>query len=108
MTAEGTVVSIRSIVTRPEESARLGDLVGDLMIFERARESGGLQNAMILRSLTRADTFLIHATWDDRASYDRWIENPTQAELAAKLLAVLREPLSGDVLRIVEGTERRW
>lgn len=87
------VVSVLQLTAREGAADELVRRFAELEIFERARESGGLIGARLLRRHGGSD-FAVIADWESRADYQAWLDNPARAETGAQL-----EPLlAGDVV----------
>jgi heme-degrading monooxygenase HmoA len=93
--AHVTVVSVLRVPVRAGDEARLAEAYARHEIFARARESGGFRSGRLLRPVAPGDPFLVVADWDDGAAYQRWLDNPVRAELAAHLEPLLVGPLEG-------------
>ena len=96
-----SVVSVLRVPVRAGDEARLAEAYARHEIFERARESGGFRSGRLLRPVAAGDPFLVVAEWDDAAAYQRWLDNPVRAEIAAHLEPLLVGPLAGGVYQEV-------
>jgi heme-degrading monooxygenase HmoA len=93
--AHVSVVSVLRVPVTAEGRDRLAGAYRTLGVFERARQSGGFQAGRLLRPLADGEPFLVVAEWDDAAAYERWLDNPARAELAAELEPLLSGALEG-------------
>ena len=92
-----SVVSVLRLPVRDGAATRLAEAYTTLEIFARARESGGLRGARLLRPLSPGEPFLVVADWDDAAAYQRWLDDPVRAELGLQLEPLIDGPLEGRV-----------
>jgi heme-degrading monooxygenase HmoA len=89
-----TVVSVLRLPVREDAGEKFASSFAELEIFEHSRESGGFLRGRLLRPLAGHGPFLVVAEWEDTEAYQRWLDNPLRAALAARL-----EPLlAGDVV----------
>jgi heme-degrading monooxygenase HmoA len=90
-----TVVSVLRVPVATDAGDRLAEAYRTLRVFDRARTSGGFRTGRLLRPLVADEPFLVVAEWEDARSYERWLENPVRAQLAAELEPLLAGPLAG-------------
>lgn len=89
-----TVVSVLRLPVREDAGEELASSFAELEIFERSREGGGFLGGRLLRPLAGHGPFLVVADWENAEAYQRWLDDPLRAALAARL-----EPLlTGDVV----------
>jgi len=97
-----SVVSVLYLPVREGTEDYVARAYEEAGMFELARQSGGFRSGRLLRPLRAGAPMLVIAEWDSTADYERWLENPVRASLAAQLMPLLAgEIVAGTLYRDV-------
>jgi hypothetical protein len=108
LTAPGVPV-IRSVLTlraAAGQSTALEEFYEEHAVLQRARESAGCRDAVLLRATEGGSaTHLVIADWNTAADYQRWVADPWRVALSQQLAALLDtgsdEPVVGGLYEFV-------